>query len=183
MSLLDARQISPLSGLDINVRYDKQAIEIQFRGVGGGNYDVALNLGEKYSFTLTKNGLSVVAYLNGISFISFTLPSDPINSTKLPSIGSRDDELFFDGQIYSVNINNELLIPYPHLAIGFDQNNEPVTLTVNGGVTEGYDEQGSLYMQDNGAVDRNPELVVNGDNEIALFSTTPSTITSNGSIS
>ena len=45
-----------------------------------------------------------------------------------------------------------LNITYPHLAVGIDANNNPIALIVAGGVTAGYDEAGSLHLQNYGGV-------------------------------
>lgn len=57
----------------------------------------------------------------------------------------------------------ELSIPLPHLGYGYDQNGDAVELAVSGGVSEGYDENGSRHLVEKGSVARNPELVTNGD--------------------
>jgi len=82
------------------------------------------------------------------------------NELDINLIGKRNDGFYFGGNMHSVNFNNELYIPLPHLGYGFDQNGDEVALTVSDtGVSLGLDPKGSTHLLDKGLVERNPELI------------------------
>ena len=56
------------------------------------------------------------------------------------------------------NIGTYAFIPLPHTGVGIDTDGNPVELTVSGGVSLAYDENGSSHYLDYGCVERNPEL-------------------------
>jgi len=93
--------------------------------------------------------------LSGITIISYS-------GDQVLSISGNDIISSGVGNVHSLLLSNGDSYPLPHLGYGYDSNGDAVELTVSGGVTEGYDENGSTHLLDKGAIARNPELVVNG---------------------
>lgn len=158
----------------------------------GAGQDSTLNsvLQVGSSAVIKLNRVSVAdidVYKNGVKLGTIT-NSNYTSDCIFKFLCKRHDGFYSECDLWDVNLNDELLIPLPHTGTGYKPNTtdpniewDIVQLQVNGGVTEGYDEQGSLYMQDKGAVARNPELITGFINGTSFPYET--FITSNRSIS